>query len=75
MTSLYHDLTLTLRPMKTVTLMPSVSTGTDRYERSSGQYQTNTLSMLLMYSPVASRWNVWTLGAYSTERLIPAARA
>jgi len=68
MTSLYHDLTLTLRPMKTVTLMPSVSTGTDRYEGSSGQYQTNTLSMLLMYSPVASRWNVWTLGAYSTSQ-------
>jgi hypothetical protein len=68
MTSLYHDLTLTLRPLKTVTLMPSVSTGTDRYEWSSGQYQTSTLSLLLTYTPVASRWSVWTLGAYSRSQ-------
>jgi hypothetical protein len=68
MTSLYHDLTLTLRPLKTVTLMPSVSTGTDRYDWASGQYQTTTLSLLLTYGPAASRWNLWTLGAYSTSQ-------
>ena len=67
MTSLYHDLTLILRPLKTVTLAPTVSTGTDRYEWSSGQYQTSTLSLLLTYRPAASRWKVWTLGAYSTS--------
>ena len=65
MTSLYHDLTVTLRPSKTVTVMPSLSTGTDRYEWSSDRYQTTTMSLLLTYTPVASRWNVWTLGAYS----------
>jgi hypothetical protein len=68
MTSLYHDLTLTLRPVKSVTVMPSVSTGVDRYEWSSGRYQTGTMSLLLNYSPTASAWKVWTLGAYSTSQ-------
>lgn len=68
MTSLYHDLTLTLRPLKTVSLIPSVSTGSDRYDGSAGDYQTSSLSLLLTCSPVASRWNVWTLGAYSTSQ-------
>ncbi|HEY7038529.1 MAG TPA: hypothetical protein VID28_06755 [Methylomirabilota bacterium] len=68
MTSLYHDLTLTLRPTKTVTVMPSVSTGVDRYEWSAVQYQTGSMSLLLTYTPVASRWNVWTLGAYSSSQ-------
>jgi hypothetical protein len=67
MTSLYHDLTLTLRPTSTVTVMPSVSTGVDRYEWSAVQYQTASLSLLLTYRPTASRWNVWTLGAYSAS--------
>jgi hypothetical protein len=68
MTSLYHDLTLTLRPFRSVTVMPSVSTGLDRYEWSSVHYQTNTLSLLLSYRPVDSRWHLWTLGAYNTSQ-------
>ena len=68
MTSLYHDLTLILRPTKTVTVMPSVGTGVDRYEWSAVQYQTGSMSLLLTYAPEASRWNVWTLGAYSTSQ-------
>ncbi|HEU4439377.1 MAG TPA: hypothetical protein VFT36_09000 [Methylomirabilota bacterium] len=68
MASLYHDLTLTLRPLRTVTLMPSMSTGTDRYEWSSDEYRTATMSVFCTYTPVASRWKAWTLGAYSTSQ-------
>ncbi len=68
MTSLYHDLSLTLRPINTITVMPSVSTGLDRYQWSDGRYQTGTMSLLLTYSPTASRFSLWTLGAYTTSQ-------
>jgi len=68
MNMLYHDLALTLRPVKNVSVMPSVSTGLDRYEWSSVQNQTASMSLLLSYTPSPSRWNIWTLGAYSTSQ-------
>lgn len=68
MTMLYHDLTLTLRPADSVTVMPSVSTGLDRYEWSATSYQTGSMSLLLTYSPSASRWSLWTLAAYTTSQ-------
>ncbi len=68
MTSLYHDLSLTLRPFSTIVVMPSVSNGIDRYEWSDGRYQTGTMSLLLSYTPTASRWSLWTLGAYTTSQ-------
>lgn len=68
MNMLYHDLALTLRPVKSVTVMPSVSTGLDRYEWSSVQNQTASMSLLLSYAPTESRWTLWTLGAYSTSQ-------
>jgi hypothetical protein len=68
MTSLYHDLSLTLRPFSTIVVMPSVSTDVDRYEWSDGRYQSGTMSLLLSYTPTASRWSLWTLGAYTTSQ-------
>jgi len=68
MNMLYHDLSLTLRPVRSVTVMPSVSAGLDRYEWSSVQNQTVSMSLLLSYTPTTSRWNLWTLGAYSTSQ-------
>jgi hypothetical protein len=68
MTSLYHDLSLTLRPASTVTVMPSVSTGLDRYQWSDTRYQTGTMSLLLTYTPTSSWWSLWTLGAYTTSQ-------
>lgn len=68
MTSLYHDLSLTLRPLNTVTVMPSVGSGVDRYDRLSTSYQSGTASLLLTYTPTASRWSLWTLGAYTASQ-------
>ena len=68
MTMLYHDLTLTLRPADSVAVMPSVSTGVDRYEWSATGYQTGSMSLLLTYTPTATRWSLWTLGAYTTSQ-------
>ena len=68
MTSLYHDLSLTLRPLNTITVMPSVGSGVDRYDRLSTSYQSGTASLLLTYTPTASRWSLWTLGAYTASQ-------
>src|SRR5512143_3793001 len=68
MTSLYHDLSLTLRPLNSVTVMPSVGSGVDRYDRLATSYQSGTASLLLTYTPTASRWSLWTLGAYTASQ-------
>jgi hypothetical protein len=68
MTSLYHDLSLTLRPLNTVTVIPSVGSGVDRYDRLATSYQSGTASLLLTYTPTASRWSLWTLGAYTASQ-------
>ena len=68
MTSLYHDLSLILRPLNTVTVMPSVGSGVDRYDRLSTSYQSGSASLLLTYTPTASRWSLWTLGAYTASQ-------
>jgi len=68
MTSLYHDLSLTLRPLKVIAVTPSLSTGIDRYEWSSTSYQSGSASLLLTYTPTASRFSLWTLGAYTTSQ-------
>jgi hypothetical protein len=68
MTMLYHDLTLTLRPADSVTVVPSVNTGLDRDEWSATRYQTGSLSLLLTYAPTASWWSLWTLGAYTMSQ-------
>ena len=68
MTSLYHDLSLTLRPLKVIAVTPSLSTEVDRYEWSSTGYQSGSASLLLTYTPTASRFSLWTLGAYTTSQ-------
>ena len=68
MTMLYHDLALNLRPTQSFTLTPSVGSGVERYEWSATSYQTNSLSLLLMYTPTASRLSLWTLGAYTKSQ-------
>jgi hypothetical protein len=68
MTMLYHDLTLTLRPLDSVTVMPSVSTGLDRYEWSGTTNQIGSASLLISYAPTTSWWSLWTLGAYTTSQ-------
>lgn len=68
MTTLYQDLSLTVRPVNSVTVMPSVSTGLDRYDWSGTTSQTGSASLLLTYAPRAGWWNLWTLAAYSTAQ-------
>jgi len=67
MNSLYHDLSLTLRPVNVLSVTPSLSSGVDRYEWSSTRYQFGSASLLLTYTPPASRFSLWTLGAYTTS--------
>jgi hypothetical protein len=68
MTMLYHDLSLSLRPVSSVTVTPSVSTGLDHYQWSDVRSQTGSASLLLSYTPSASWWRLWTLGAYTAAQ-------
>ena len=67
-TSLYHDLSLTLRPVKVFAVTPSVSNGVDRSEWGGTSYESGSLSLLLTYTPTATRLSLWTLGAYTTSQ-------
>jgi hypothetical protein len=67
-TSLYHDLSLTLRPVKVFAVTPSVSNGVDRSEWGGTSYESGSMSLLLTYTPTASRLSLWTLGAYTTAQ-------
>ena len=64
MTMLYHDLRFTLRPVESLVVAPSLSTGLDRYEWSETRSNTSSASLLLAYGPPTSWWKLWTLGAY-----------
>lgn len=68
MTMLYHDLRLTLRPLESLVITPSVSTGLDHYEWSDTHSNTTSAALLLSYGPPASWWKLWTLGAYSASQ-------
>ena len=68
MTMLYHDLRLTLRPLESLVVAPSLSTGLDRYEWSDTRSNTTSASLLLAYGPPASWWKLWTLGAYTASQ-------
>jgi hypothetical protein len=67
-TSLYHDLSVTLRPVKVFAVTPSVSNGVDRSEWGNTSYESGSMSLLLTYTPSASRLSLWTLGAYTTSQ-------
>ena len=67
-TMLYHDLRVTLRPAEAFMVVPSVSTGQERYEWAELQSGTGSASLLLSYSPPASWWSLWTLGAYTATQ-------
>lgn len=68
MTMLYHDLRFTLRPIESLMVVPSVSTGLDRYEWSETRSNTGSASLLLSYGPPGSWWKLWTLGAYTATQ-------
>jgi hypothetical protein len=68
MTMLYHDLRFTLRPVESLVVAPSLSTGLDRYEWSETRSNTSSASLLLAYGPPASWWKLWTLGAYHASQ-------
>ena len=51
MTMLYHDLRFTLRPVESLVVAPSLSTGLDRYEWSETRSNTSSVSLLLAYGP------------------------
>lgn len=67
-TTLYHDLSLTLRPADSVTVVPALSAGLDRYEWAATQGASGSASIMLSYAPTASRWHAWTFAAYTKSR-------
>jgi hypothetical protein len=68
MTMLYHDLRLTLRPVESLTVTPSLGTGLERYESSETRSNTSSASLLLTYGPPTSWWKLWTFGAYNASQ-------
>jgi hypothetical protein len=68
MTMLYHDLRFTLRPVESLVVAPSLSTGLDRYEWSETRSNTTSASLLLAYGPATSWWKLWALGAYNASQ-------
>jgi hypothetical protein len=68
MTMLYHDLSLTLRPAAALMVVPSVSTGFERYEWADTRRDSRSASLLLSYAPPGSWWKLWALGAYTATR-------
>jgi hypothetical protein len=67
-TSLYHDVSVTLRPVKVFAVTPSVGSGVDRSEWGGTSYESGSMSLLLTYTPTATRLSLWTLGAYTTSQ-------
>lgn len=67
-TMLYHDLRFTLRPADALMVVPSVSTGHERYEWMETRSTTGSASLLLSYGPPGGWWKLWALGAYTATR-------
>ena len=70
--SLYHDLTLTLRLTDSLTLMPSVGTGSDWYEAMRTEGGTSSASLSLSYALPVRRWYAWSYASYSASRIAEA---
>ncbi|MEX2222592.1 MAG: hypothetical protein WEG40_12415 [Candidatus Rokuibacteriota bacterium] len=68
MNMLYHDLRFTLRPVESLTVVPSVSSGLERYEWSETRNNSGSASLLLSYGPPGSWWKLWTFGAYTATQ-------
>jgi hypothetical protein len=68
MAMLYHDLSLTLRPVAALMVVPSVSTGLERYEWSDTRSDSSSASLLLSLAPPGTWWKLWALGAYAATR-------
>ncbi len=58
--SLYHSLSLSLRPTGSLTIAPSVTAGQDQYLWSATRSDMGYASLTLSYGPPASRWHAWT---------------
>ena len=63
-----HDLSLSLRPVDAVTVVPALSLGQARYEWSGVQSDTGSASLALTYAPPRSRWFASAFLSYTTTR-------
>ena len=68
MNSLYHDLSLTLRPVNVLVRHPLRQQRGGPVRVVVHPYQSGSASLLLTYTPPASRFSLWTLGAYTTSQ-------
>jgi hypothetical protein len=67
--SLYHTVSLSLRPLSSFTISPSIGAGEDRYLRSAATSGTGSASLMVSVDPPASRWHAWTVAAYTKNRI------
>jgi hypothetical protein len=63
-----QDLSLTLRLLESVTAVPSLSLGQERYTWSSMRTDTSAAGLSVSYAPRAQGWSAWTSASYSSTR-------
>jgi hypothetical protein len=64
----YHDLSLTLQPLPSLTVAPSLGLGLERYEPSGLGLDTGTAGLTVWYAPPRSRWSASTYAGYTATR-------
>jgi hypothetical protein len=64
----YHDLSLTLHAHESLTLIPTLGLGQERYESSGLGVDTGAAGLTVSYAPPRSRWWAWSYVGYTTTR-------
>ena len=68
MAMLSQDLSLTLRPLESVTVVPAISLGQERYAWSAVRSDTSTAALTLSYAPPANSWWASTFVSHTSTR-------
>ncbi len=66
--AIYQDLSLTLYLLDSLTAIPTISLGQERYASSDVRSDTGTAAFTLSYAPPASRWWASTFVSYTSTR-------
>jgi hypothetical protein len=64
----YHDLSLTLHPLESLSVTPTLSLGQERYAPAGFGIDTSTAALTVWYAPRASRWSASSYASYTTTR-------
>jgi hypothetical protein len=66
--TIYHEISLELRPLDAVYLIPALTLGQERYGGSSVEGETGSGSLTLAYDPPKQRWRASTTVSYTMNR-------